>query len=90
VTHEHEVVATRKEMLRWIDQIKTILPGANSATKIELMRRENRLRSRLREGKEIMSDLADLLKSFDKSDKGVSVRASTLGLLEALLAFLKE
>jgi len=37
-----------------------------------------------------MSDLADLLKSFDKSDKGVSVRASTLGSLEALLAFLKE
>lgn len=39
---------------------------------------------------EIMSDLADLLKSLDKSGKGVSVQASTLGSLEALLAFLKQ
>ena len=39
---------------------------------------------------EIMSDLADLLKSLDKSGKGVSVQSSTLGSLEALLAFLKQ
>lgn len=39
---------------------------------------------------EIMSDLADLMKSLDKSGKGVSVQASTLGSLEALLAFLKQ
>jgi len=39
---------------------------------------------------EIMSDLADLFKSIDKSGKGVSVQASTLGSLEALLSFLKQ
>jgi len=37
-----------------------------------------------------MSELADLFKSIDKSGKGVSVQASTLGSLEALLSFLKD
>ncbi|KAF8554092.1 hypothetical protein OG21DRAFT_1522679 [Imleria badia] len=38
---------------------------------------------------EIMSDLTSLLNSIDKSGRGVSVQASTLGSLEALLDFLK-
>lgn len=37
----------------------------------------------------VMADLADLLSSVDKSGQGVSVQASTLGSLEALLSFLK-
>lgn len=36
-----------------------------------------------------MSDLTSLLNSIDKSGRGVSVQASTLGSLEALLDFLK-
>ncbi|KAK7204408.1 fun12p [Myxozyma melibiosi] len=39
---------------------------------------------------EVMSDLTDLQKNLDKSGKGVSVQASTLGSLEALLDFLKQ
>ncbi|PWN36239.1 uncharacterized protein FA14DRAFT_164698 [Meira miltonrushii] len=39
---------------------------------------------------EVMSDLTGLLHSIDKSGKGVSVQASTLGSLEALLEFLKQ
>ncbi|KIK98161.1 hypothetical protein PAXRUDRAFT_134809 [Paxillus rubicundulus Ve08.2h10] len=38
---------------------------------------------------EVMSDLTSLLTSVDKSGRGVSVQASTLGSLEALLDFLK-
>ncbi len=38
---------------------------------------------------EVMSDLTSLLNSIDKSGKGVSVQASTLGSLEALLEFLR-
>lgn len=38
---------------------------------------------------EVMSDLTSLLNSIDKSGRGVSVQASTLGSLEALLDFLK-
>jgi translation initiation factor 5B len=38
---------------------------------------------------EVMSDLTSLLSFIDKSGKGVSVQASTLGSLEALLDFLK-
>ncbi|KAG8906155.1 hypothetical protein FRB99_007469 [Tulasnella sp. 403] len=37
---------------------------------------------------EVMSDLTDLLRFLDKSGRGVSVQASTLGSLEALLDFL--
>ncbi|KAE8257396.1 hypothetical protein A4X13_0g2382 [Tilletia indica] len=40
--------------------------------------------------KDVMSDLTNLLDSVDKSGKGVSVQASTLGSLEALLEFLKQ
>lgn len=39
---------------------------------------------------EVMSDLASLLSSIDKSGRGVCVQASTLGSLEALLDFLKS
>jgi translation initiation factor 5B len=39
---------------------------------------------------EVMADLAHLLSSIDKSKNGVSVQASTLGSLEALLSFLKD
>lgn len=39
---------------------------------------------------EIMSDLSGLMKSIDKSGKGVCVQSSTLGSLEALLEFLKQ
>ncbi|KAF5390428.1 hypothetical protein D9757_005219 [Collybiopsis confluens] len=39
---------------------------------------------------EVMSDLATLLSSIDKSGRGVCVQASTLGSLEALLEFLKS
>eukprot|EP01101_Sappina_pedata_P003817 TRINITY_DN153_c0_g1_i1.p1 TRINITY_DN153_c0_g1~~TRINITY_DN153_c0_g1_i1.p1 ORF type:complete len:961 (-),score=559.34 TRINITY_DN153_c0_g1_i1:13-2895(-) len=39
---------------------------------------------------EAMSDFNSLLKSVDKSGKGVFVQASTLGSLEALLQFLQE
>ncbi|KAJ3737740.1 hypothetical protein DFJ43DRAFT_1148879 [Lentinula guzmanii] len=39
---------------------------------------------------EVMSDLATLLNSIDKSGRGVCVQASTLGSLEALLDFLKS
>jgi translation initiation factor 5B len=39
---------------------------------------------------EVMSDLTGLLHSIDKSGRGVSVQASTLGSLEALLEFLKQ
>ncbi|KAI5479790.1 hypothetical protein MNV49_002602 [Pseudohyphozyma bogoriensis] len=38
---------------------------------------------------EVMSDLTDLMNSVDKSGRGVSVQASTLGSLEALLEFLR-
>ncbi|KAG0342268.1 hypothetical protein BG004_005706 [Podila humilis] len=38
---------------------------------------------------EVMSDLKSLLTSIDKSGTGVSVQASTLGSLEALLEFLR-
>lgn len=38
---------------------------------------------------EVMSDLTNLLSSVDRSGRGVSVQASTLGSLEALLEFLK-
>lgn len=38
---------------------------------------------------DIMSDLTNLMESVDKSGLGVSVQASTLGSLEALLEFLK-
>lgn len=38
---------------------------------------------------EVMSDLTNLMSAIDKSGKGVCVQASTLGSLEALLAFLK-
>lgn len=38
---------------------------------------------------EVMSDLTNLLSSVDRSGRGVSVQASTLGSLEALLDFLK-
>ena len=37
-----------------------------------------------------MSDLANLFASIDTSGRGVWVQASTLGALEALLAFLKN
>ncbi|KAJ9089072.1 eukaryotic translation initiation factor 5B, variant 2 [Entomophthora muscae] len=37
----------------------------------------------------VMEDLQTLLKSIDKSGRGVSVQASTLGSLEALLEFLR-
>lgn len=40
-------------------------------------------------GEEVMSDLQNLLSWVDKSGRGVSVQASTLGSLEALLDFLK-
>ena len=39
---------------------------------------------------EVMSDLTNLMTAIDKSGKGVCVQASTLGSLEALLAFLKS
>ncbi|EPY50823.1 translation initiation factor IF2 [Schizosaccharomyces cryophilus OY26] len=39
---------------------------------------------------ELMADLEDLLGSIDTSGVGVSVQASTLGSLEALLEFLKQ
>jgi translation initiation factor 5B len=39
---------------------------------------------------EVMSDLAQLLTKIDKQSRGVSVHASTLGSLEALLDFLKQ
>lgn len=39
---------------------------------------------------EVMEDLAVLLSKVDKSQRGVSVHASTLGSLEALLEFLKQ
>lgn len=39
---------------------------------------------------EVMDDLTQLLESVDKSGHGVSVQASTLGSLEALLSFLKD
>jgi len=39
---------------------------------------------------EVMSDLSDLMTCIDKSGRGVCVQASTLGSLEALLAFLKS
>ncbi|KAM0789053.1 hypothetical protein ACM66B_003116 [Microbotryomycetes sp. NB124-2] len=39
---------------------------------------------------EVMSDLTNLLESVDKTGRGVSVQASTLGSLEALLEFLKQ
>jgi translation initiation factor 5B len=39
---------------------------------------------------EVMEDLTDLLSKVDKSGTGVSVQASTLGSLEALLEFLKS
>lgn len=38
---------------------------------------------------EVMSDLTSLLNSVDRSGRGVTVQASTLGSLEALLEFLK-
>lgn len=38
---------------------------------------------------EVMSDLTSLENFIDKSGRGVSVQASTLGSLEALLDFLK-
>ena len=38
---------------------------------------------------EVMSDLTSLLNSVDRSGRGVTVQASTLGSLEALLDFLK-
>jgi hypothetical protein len=38
---------------------------------------------------EVMSDLTSLLSFIDKTGRGVSVQASTLGSLEALLDFLK-
>lgn len=38
---------------------------------------------------EVMSDLANLQNFLDKSGRGVSVQASTLGSLEALLEFLR-
>lgn len=37
-----------------------------------------------------MSDLTDILSNVDKSGRGVCVQASTLGSLEALLAFFKQ
>jgi len=40
--------------------------------------------------KEVQSDYDSILKSVDSSAKGVSVQASTLGSLEALLTFLKS
>jgi translation initiation factor 5B len=40
-------------------------------------------------GDEVMADLKNLLSWVDKSGRGVSVQASTLGSLEALLDFLK-
>lgn len=39
---------------------------------------------------EVMGDLTSLLNSIDRSGRGVSVQASTLGSLEALLEFLKQ
>lgn len=39
---------------------------------------------------EVMSDLQQLLSKVDKQQRGVSVHASTLGSLEALLEFLKQ
>lgn len=39
---------------------------------------------------EVQDDLTSLLESVDKSGAGVSVQASTLGSLEALLSFLKD
>ena len=38
---------------------------------------------------EVMSDLTSLLNSVERSGRGVTVQASTLGSLEALLDFLK-
>jgi translation initiation factor 5B len=38
----------------------------------------------------VMEDLQSMLRSVDKDDNGVYVQASTLGSLEALLAFLKQ
>lgn len=38
----------------------------------------------------VMADLAQMLASVDKSGQGVCVQASTLGSLEALLAFLRD
>lgn len=38
----------------------------------------------------VMADLAEMLASVDKSGQGVCVQASTLGSLEALLAFLRD
>jgi translation initiation factor 5B len=38
---------------------------------------------------EVMGDLTNLMNFIDKSGRGVSVQASTLGSLEALLDFLK-
>lgn len=40
--------------------------------------------------KAVMEDLAEMMAAVDKSAQGVSVQASTLGSLEALLAFLKD
>ena len=39
---------------------------------------------------EVMADLAQLLNKVSKDNRGVSVQASTLGSLEALLEFLKQ
>ncbi|GMM34914.1 translation initiation factor eIF5B [Saccharomycopsis crataegensis] len=39
---------------------------------------------------EVMDDLTGLLNSVDSSGRGVTVQASTLGSLEALLSFLKD
>ncbi|CEM13219.1 unnamed protein product [Vitrella brassicaformis CCMP3155] len=39
---------------------------------------------------EVMADMSDIFKSVDRSGSGVYVMASTLGSLEALLAFLKD
>lgn len=41
-------------------------------------------------GKEVMKDTTNLLADVDKSGVGVTVQSSTLGSLEALLAFLKD
>ncbi len=39
---------------------------------------------------EVMQDLTAILESVDKSGQGVTVQASTIGSLEALLSFLKD